>query len=32
MLRKLRTVIYHVGDLQKAKEWYIGLIEENIQS
>jgi len=23
MLKKLRTVIYHVADLQKAKEWYI---------
>ncbi len=22
MLRKLRTIIYHVNDLQKAKEWY----------
>ncbi|MEO8569170.1 MAG: VOC family protein [Ginsengibacter sp.] len=22
MFRKLRTVIYHVTDLQKAKEWY----------
>lgn len=22
MLQKLRTVIYHVGDLDKAKEWY----------
>ncbi len=22
MLQKLRTVIYHVADLQKAKEWY----------
>lgn len=22
MLRKLRTIIYHVSDLQKAKEWY----------
>ncbi len=22
MLRKLRSVIYHVNDLQKAKEWY----------
>lgn len=22
MLQKLRTVIYHVSDLQKAKEWY----------
>jgi extradiol dioxygenase family protein len=22
MLRKLRTVIYHVNDLQRAKEWY----------
>lgn len=22
MLRKLRTVIYHVNDLQKATEWY----------
>lgn len=25
MLNKLRTVIYHVADLQKAKEWYIQL-------
>ena len=25
MLNKLRTVIYHVEDLQKAKEWYIQL-------
>ena len=25
MLNKLRTVIYHVDDLQKAKEWYIQL-------
>ncbi len=23
MLRKLRTVIYHVNDLQKAKDWYV---------
>jgi predicted enzyme related to lactoylglutathione lyase len=23
MFRKLRTVIYHVDDLQKAKNWYI---------
>ena len=23
MLKKLRTVIYHVDDLQKAKAWYI---------
>jgi predicted enzyme related to lactoylglutathione lyase len=23
MLQKLRTVIYHVSDLQAAKEWYI---------
>jgi predicted enzyme related to lactoylglutathione lyase len=23
MLQKLRTVIYHVSDLQKAKDWYI---------
>jgi predicted enzyme related to lactoylglutathione lyase len=23
MFKKLRTVIYHVNDLQKAKEWYI---------
>jgi predicted enzyme related to lactoylglutathione lyase len=22
MFKKLRTVIYHVSDLQKAKEWY----------
>lgn len=22
MFKKLRTVIYHVNDLQKAKEWY----------
>jgi predicted enzyme related to lactoylglutathione lyase len=25
MLQKLRTVIYHVSDLQAAKEWYIGV-------
>jgi predicted enzyme related to lactoylglutathione lyase len=25
MLNKLRTVIYHVADLQKAKEWYVEL-------
>jgi predicted enzyme related to lactoylglutathione lyase len=25
MLQKLRTVVYHVSDLQKAKEWYIQL-------
>ncbi len=25
MLNKLRTVIYHVADLQKAKEWYVQL-------
>jgi len=25
MFKKLRTVIYYVPDLQKAKEWYIGL-------
>jgi predicted enzyme related to lactoylglutathione lyase len=25
MLQKLRTVIYHVHDLEKAKEWYIQL-------
>jgi predicted enzyme related to lactoylglutathione lyase len=25
MLQKLRTVIYHVNDLDKAKEWYTGL-------
>lgn len=25
MLNKLRTVIYHVDDLQKAKNWYIDL-------
>ncbi len=25
MFRKLRTVIYHVKDLQKAKEWYINV-------
>jgi predicted enzyme related to lactoylglutathione lyase len=23
MFKKLRTVIYHVADLQKAKQWYI---------
>src|SRR5689334_5061458 len=23
MLKKLRTVVYHVSDLQKAKDWYI---------
>jgi predicted enzyme related to lactoylglutathione lyase len=27
MLNKLRTVIYHVDNLQKAKEWYIQLTE-----
>jgi predicted enzyme related to lactoylglutathione lyase len=25
MLQKLRTIIYHVKDLAKAKEWYIQL-------
>ena len=25
MFKKLRTVIYHVSDLQKAKEWYTEL-------
>jgi predicted enzyme related to lactoylglutathione lyase len=25
MFNKLRTVIYHVADLQKAKDWYIAL-------
>lgn len=25
MFKKLRTVIYYVPDLQKAKEWYINL-------
>lgn len=25
MLQKLRTVIYHVADLQKAKQWYTEL-------
>lgn len=25
MLQKLRTVIYHVSDLQQAKEWYTRL-------
>ncbi|MBC7873732.1 MAG: VOC family protein [Ferruginibacter sp.] len=25
MLQKLRTVIYHVKDLQAAKEWYAGV-------
>lgn len=25
MLQKLRTIIYHVQDLQKAKEWYTAL-------
>ncbi|MBS1510670.1 MAG: VOC family protein [Bacteroidetes bacterium] len=25
MFKKLRTVIYHVSDLQQAKEWYIKL-------
>lgn len=25
MLQKLRTVIYHVSDLQKAKQWYVEL-------
>lgn len=23
MLRKLRTVVYHVDDIQKAREWYV---------
>lgn len=26
MLQKLRTVIYHVADLQTAKEWYIKVL------
>lgn len=26
MFRKIRTVIYHVDDLQKAKDWYTELI------
>ena len=25
MFKKLRTVIYYVPDMQKAKEWYIDL-------
>ena len=25
MFKKLRTVIYHVEDLEKAKEWYINI-------
>ena len=25
MFNKLRTVIYHAGDLQKAKEWYTAI-------
>lgn len=25
MFKKLRTVIYNVPDLQKAREWYIGI-------
>ena len=25
MFKKLRTVIYHVDDLQKAKEWYASI-------
>ncbi len=25
MFKKLRTVVYHVTDLQKAKEWYINI-------
>lgn len=25
MFKKLRTVVYHVADLQKAKEWYTGI-------
>lgn len=25
MFKKLRTVVYHVSDLQKAKEWYTEL-------
>ena len=26
MLKKLRTVIYHVNDLDKAKEWYTNFL------
>lgn len=29
MFKKLRTVIYHVDDLQKAKDWYSSLIGLN---
>lgn len=25
MFKKLRTVIYHTNDLQKANEWYINI-------
>jgi predicted enzyme related to lactoylglutathione lyase len=25
MFQKLRTVVYHVPDLEKAKNWYIGI-------
>jgi predicted enzyme related to lactoylglutathione lyase len=25
MFKKIRTVIYHVSNLQKAKEWYTGI-------
>ncbi len=25
MFKKLRTVVYHVTDLEKAKEWYINI-------
>ena len=25
MFKKLRTVIYHVGDIEKAKQWYIDI-------
>jgi predicted enzyme related to lactoylglutathione lyase len=25
MFKKIRTVVYHVGNLEKAKEWYINI-------
>ena len=28
MIQGLRTVIYHVGDLAKAKEWYSKMLEQ----
>ena len=27
MFNKLRTVIYHMSDLEKAKEWYKAIID-----